>query len=457
MKKVSIYIIILFLISGLGRLVYSAGSNSAEFLQLGVGARPMGLGGAFVAVCDDPNGMYWNPAGASRIRRKEITMMHNEHFQDINYQMVAYAHPIQGTQITLGGGINYLSLKNIDGYNVSGEATGKFNIYNACGLLCFSQGIGQYLSFGINAKAIMERLEEEEAQGLTFDIGGLVFSPREDFSLGLSLQNIGGSLKFVREKEPLPRNTKIGLAYRTKLEFPFSEDLTIHTGKDRRQIHNFIASLDLNMPMYDSNYIALGSEYWLYEWFAVRLGYRTKSDIGDGLHYGLGFAYRDLGIDYAFVPYGDLGSSHRVSFYFIFGSPRKAFSDVIREEQIAIHLAQGERYYQDGALIAAKEEFIKVLDLDRNNKEAKQGIDRIVNVIYMQGLDLYESAKYNEALIQWEKVLELQPNHAGAQKYLNLTKKKIAEKKRLSQEELRRKKEEEEKRKRRRKELIPIK
>jgi len=218
-----------------------------------------------------------------------------------------------------------------------------------------------------------------------------------------------------------------------------------------------LLQLHVRMPMHDSNYIALGSEYWLYDWFAIRLGYRTKSDIGDGLHYGLGFAYRDLGIDYAFVPYGDLGSSHRVSLYFIFGSPRKAFSDVIREEQIAIHLAQGERYYQDGALIAAKEEFIKVLELDQTNKEAKQGIDRIVNVIYMQGLDLYESGKYKEALIQWEKVLELQPNHAGADKYLKLTKKKIEEEKRLSQEELRKKKEEEEKRRRRRRELIPIK
>ena len=40
--------------------------------QLGVGARAMGMGGAFVGVADDYSAIYWNPAGLGQIRRMEM-------------------------------------------------------------------------------------------------------------------------------------------------------------------------------------------------------------------------------------------------------------------------------------------------------------------------------------------------------------------------------------------------
>lgn len=40
--------------------------------DFGVGARAMGMGGAFIAVADDSTALHWNPAGLSQIRRVEI-------------------------------------------------------------------------------------------------------------------------------------------------------------------------------------------------------------------------------------------------------------------------------------------------------------------------------------------------------------------------------------------------
>ena len=40
--------------------------------QLFVGTRPLGMGGAFMAVADDGNTITWNPAGLPRLRRKEF-------------------------------------------------------------------------------------------------------------------------------------------------------------------------------------------------------------------------------------------------------------------------------------------------------------------------------------------------------------------------------------------------
>ena len=39
-----------------------AGTYAADFLNIGVGARPAAMGGAFVAVADDPTAFFWNPA-----------------------------------------------------------------------------------------------------------------------------------------------------------------------------------------------------------------------------------------------------------------------------------------------------------------------------------------------------------------------------------------------------------
>ena len=38
----------------------------------GLGARTMGMGGAFLAVADDFTTLYWNPAGLAQIRKFEL-------------------------------------------------------------------------------------------------------------------------------------------------------------------------------------------------------------------------------------------------------------------------------------------------------------------------------------------------------------------------------------------------
>ena len=38
----------------------------------GVGGRPLGMGGAFVTVADDPSAIYYNPAGLIQILRPEV-------------------------------------------------------------------------------------------------------------------------------------------------------------------------------------------------------------------------------------------------------------------------------------------------------------------------------------------------------------------------------------------------
>ena len=59
----------------------------------------------------------------------------------------------------------------------------------------------------------------------------------------------------------------------------------------------------------------LGLEYVFNNGFAVRGGYRGRTDFEflSNLSGGFGYATRAYQIDYAFVPFGEVGNAHRVS------------------------------------------------------------------------------------------------------------------------------------------------
>jgi hypothetical protein len=67
---------------------------------------------------------------------------------------------------------------------------------------------------------------------------------------------------------------------------------------------------------------------------SLRLGFGTRNDAGPGITAGVGWALRDFDLDYAFVPYGDLGVSHRLSVTWRFGEDaREAHTDRSRYEE----------------------------------------------------------------------------------------------------------------------------
>lgn len=77
--------IFLFLITGFSVSVYAQGRKySNEFLNIGVGARALGMGNANVASVTGVNSGYWNPAGLLQQQNNiELGLMHAEYFAGI--------------------------------------------------------------------------------------------------------------------------------------------------------------------------------------------------------------------------------------------------------------------------------------------------------------------------------------------------------------------------------------
>ena len=61
-----------------------ADKYAGEFLKAPVGARAIGMGGAFAAVSDDATAPYWNPAGMVYLPYREVIAMHSEKFGNLN-------------------------------------------------------------------------------------------------------------------------------------------------------------------------------------------------------------------------------------------------------------------------------------------------------------------------------------------------------------------------------------
>lgn len=303
------------------KLYPSAGTTSAAFLKLGAGARGAGMAGAFSGVPGDPFSIYWNPAGlAYQGPDKGLAFFHNEYFQGLGQEFLAYNVPT--ARGGWGLGLNYFytakdlerrsGLNEADPLNPISPSEGKFGAYD----LAFSAGYGfragDRTALGGALKFIRQSIDDETGAAPALDLGALrSFSWRGgEYTAGLAVLNLGPGIKFVSKTYPLPLTFKAGLS---------------------RRLDEAGALVSLELQKAVDNYpsVALGVEYPLTGRLTLRSGYRYRqhgNELGawSGFSAGAGVAFDRLTFDYAFTPFGVLGNSHRFSINLRFGEVKAA-------------------------------------------------------------------------------------------------------------------------------------
>lgn len=277
-----------------------AGTSGAAFLKIGVGARPLGLGGAYVAVANDANSIYWNPAGLTNFGGAQLTLMHNKWIEDINYEFLGFAYADSG-EAGFAFGLSYLWMGDIpvttfsDKIGASGDT---FTARDLSAIFAYSQRVTNRVSVGATVKRIRSSIEETSANATAFDVGLLLFPPLQGATIGFTVQNIGTRLKFVSDSDRLPLTYKGGVAY------TFRRSLTL--------------ACDVSKPVDHFVQVNAGVEFVLLGVLALRGGYNSSNELDRGFAAGTGLNLKFMTVDYAFVPYGVLGNTHRVSAVFKF-------------------------------------------------------------------------------------------------------------------------------------------
>lgn len=317
--------------------VSKVGTSAAPFLKIPVGARAASLGGAFVAMADDPSALFWNPGGAARIEKFSLLVDHSPWLPGLQHNFIGITMPIQDLG-TIGLGITSLSTDEMDVTTVdypmgTGE---KFDAQFMAIGLTYSRYLTDRFSIGATLKYINERIYNSNATGFAIDIGTIYDTPLPGLKLGFNVTNFGTKMRINGEdlniqvdidgtqkgnnesivgqlktdEFDLPLLMQVGLAY---------EALSFDNNK-------LIISVDGINPSDNDQSVNTGAELSMFNnMFVLRGGFNELflKNREKGLTLGAGFntalsGYFDLNIAYAFQSFEHLSNVNRFSLIMMF-------------------------------------------------------------------------------------------------------------------------------------------
>ena len=246
---------------------------AATFNNIGVGARPLGLGGAFVALADDSNAADYNAAGLGYIDEIHLGATHAQRFNGlITYNALSGVIPF-GRAGSIGAGFGGLA----EDSEVYSEQTLRLSYGNAL----FKQ-----VAIGANLKLFRTSFDEvnefvaenpyfvnTSSSAVSFDLG-VIARPFQSLSLGASVENLLPADMSISDTQTdtVPLNIRAGLAYRLASIAEISAQ--------GAAVSNLLKGSLVSLEVASRNseiYIRTGMEVWLNKSIAVRGGYGVKN------------------------------------------------------------------------------------------------------------------------------------------------------------------------------------
>ncbi|NIT61064.1 MAG: hypothetical protein GWN00_34135 [Aliifodinibius sp.] len=312
---------------------------AGAFLDLGIGARGMALGGAYVSVANDGSAFYWNPAGAATLLRAEVSGMYASLFKSLaTHFYIGFTRPLHGAGAV---SINWirLSVSDIPRYDsklldnpnstyasrvadgpdfaLTNEPFGFSNNNNDALFITLSKqnkidiDFGwQYfvmpitIPIGLNVKLIRQTLFDKEGSGIGFDFGSMLKFGLDDLlnDSHLGKVSVGFAVKDIFETE-ITWDTDSRHSDRITRTWHFGSSYLQPLPKLSSQLL-FAYSLQKSQPNSPHNF---GLEYLYYDRLAIRFGLtESKFTAGVGIKLSL------FRFDYAFRSH-ELGGSHRIN------------------------------------------------------------------------------------------------------------------------------------------------
>ncbi|MBU0702175.1 PorV/PorQ family protein [bacterium] len=314
---ITIISVLLFVSQAEAKGKYTA-TTSGAFLKLDVEARAAAMGGAGGALVGDSACIYYNPAGLAGLGTFSLSSSHVEWFQDIKLEHLGLAKRLkigfeeEARDLGVGAcNLNFLHMNKIKATHLIGtsdwEPAGEFTSSDYLAIFTYACYLRWDALFGINLKVIREEIEKEETTVVAFDLGVLHKTRIKNLVAGVALQNMGSKMKFMEKSSSLPLNLKGSIGYAL-----LDKELLL--------------LIDINKPIDNELHVQAGAEYWLTPWLGLRAGYKSGVDTSaedstSGFGGGIGIKLKRQGeestsiykFDYAFVPYGEIGDSQRVS------------------------------------------------------------------------------------------------------------------------------------------------
>jgi hypothetical protein len=328
-----------FLAAGFAAPARAAGTTATNFLKIPVAAMPSGMGEAYTAMVG-PDSILYNPAGLGLMSYSSFSGSHNQYLMGITqeYLSLAWRFPFG----TVAGAFSSLSSGDIDAYDDNDMPVGKTSTNHRMMAVSFAKSWPHFredegkldpmlitppwtriepvtdyrpkvyrVALGATVKKIDEKLAGESSGAYAFDAGATLILPRH-FHVGASAMNFGGRQRFDESAARLPSSLRFGLAK------------DFHTVND---IMVFTVASDLVKYSDQDALAVMGLQTDIMRMFQLRLGYTTQKDSGSRMTGGFGMNFDRLSekgtmfsgarVDYSYLDYGSLGTTHRLGVQFI--------------------------------------------------------------------------------------------------------------------------------------------
>lgn len=277
------------------------GTAGAQELLIPHGARGVALGGAVMADSKGAEAMYWNPAGTARQTGREVLFSHLDYIADMKYTCLGALLPA-GSFGNLGFNVRVFDIGDLivtreDAPNGTGETFSPEFI--TLGML-YSRQVTDRVFFGTSVNVIREKIMQETANGISFDMGFQYMPGIDGFSLGIVLKNLGPAMRFsgadLDQQVRLPGdNVQAGMksVRLTLAEFELPSYIQIGSSYDWQWSHSksILFSTSFRNNSFSQDEINGGAEINLSDRFFLRGGYSHCSDTEYlyGATFGIGF------------------------------------------------------------------------------------------------------------------------------------------------------------------------
>ena len=318
MKKIAAMLIIVICAAGAAL----ADGTTSDPMTIGVGARPLGMGKAYVAVAEDGDAIFMNPAGLARSLNPKLTSMYASLMGDINYVVIGGVYPY-GAKSAIGAGYIGSSLDGIPLTNSSGASIGTGRWGNNVMFLSYGTylselglNLGQDVLLGANLKYFSTSGSggasgEANGTGTGYDLDfGALYPVNPYIMVGADLQNAlpasMGKITYASgASDALQHTLKLG----AKINLIGDENAAI-SSNDIRKLYGAI-DYDYNFKS-QPDVLHLGAEFWPTSNLALRAGLDGSDPTA-----GLGIRISGLEFNYAYHPYA--GVNENTTHYFSIG------------------------------------------------------------------------------------------------------------------------------------------
>ncbi|MDR0229621.1 MAG: PorV/PorQ family protein [Flavobacteriaceae bacterium] len=312
---------------------------SNEFLNIGVDAAAMSMGGSVVANIDDVSAGYWNPAGLMRNDKQQIVLMHANYFANIaKYDYGAFSMPIDdksaiGLSIIRFGVddiMNTTELIDANG-NIDYNRISLFSAADYAFMLSYARATPiEGLTYGVNAKVVRRVIGKfANSWGFGFDLG-VQYQTASGWQFGAMARDITTTYNMwnINKKEfekisnaipgsnqELPETAEITLP---KLQIGAAKKFGLSTD------FTLLTTMGVNMEFAETKAMIATKGFSLYPVAGIEVAYTDLVFIRGGVgnfqknmqlngsekvefqpNLGIGFQYKGVQIDYALTDIGD--------------------------------------------------------------------------------------------------------------------------------------------------------